>query len=76
MKKELTVLSMFLFLLFAPLSHGAFAAEEKKAEEKKVCMDKLTKDGKPVQGKDGKPVQECKTVKVHKKLDGTKVPPK
>ena len=37
------------------------------AETKKVCVDKITKDGKPV--------QECKEMKVHKKLEGTEVPP-
>lgn len=46
------------------------------AETQKVCVDKITKDGKPVLGKDGKPVQECKEMKVHKKLEGTKVPEK
>lgn len=52
---------------------------EAKTEEKKtkrVCLDKLTKDGKVVMGKDGKPVQDCKEVKIHKKLEGTQVPPK
>jgi len=38
------------------------------AETKKVCNKQ--KDNK------GKEVQVCKEVKVHKKLDGTKVPPK
>jgi len=38
------------------------------AETKKVCNKQ--KDSK------GKEVQVCKEVKVHKKLDGTKVPPK
>ena len=47
-----------------------------EAEVKKVCIDKITKDGKPVLGKDGKPQQECKDIKVHKKLEGTKVPDK
>jgi hypothetical protein len=46
------------------------------AETKKVCIDKITKDGKPVLDKAGKPVQECKEMKVHKKLEGTKVPEK
>ena len=46
------------------------------AEVKKVCIDKVTKDGKPVLGKDGKQVQECKQMRVHKKLEGTKVPEK
>jgi hypothetical protein len=42
-----------------------------------VCHDKLDKAGKPVLGKDGKPVQECKKIKVHKKLEGAEtVPPK
>ena len=46
------------------------------AEVKKVCVDKITNDGKKVMGKDGKPVQDCKEIKVHKKLEGTQVPPK
>jgi hypothetical protein len=37
-------------------------------EVKKVCNKQ--KDNK------GKEVQVCKEVKIHKKLDGTKVPPK
>lgn len=45
-------------------------------EVKRVCIDKITKDGKPVLGKDGKPQQECKDIKIHKKLEGTKVPEK
>lgn len=47
-----------------------------EAETKQVCVDKIGKDGKPVLGKDGKPQQECKNIKVHKKLEGTKVPDK
>lgn len=46
------------------------------AETQKVCVDKIGKDGKAVMGKDGKPTQECKEMKVHKKLEGTKVPEK
>lgn len=45
-----------------------------KGEIKKVCTDKLGKDGKPVMGKDNKPVQECKEIKVRKKLEGTEIP--
>jgi hypothetical protein len=37
-------------------------------ETQKICHDQ--KDSK------GKAVQVCKEVKLHKKLDGTKVPPK
>ena len=46
------------------------------AETQKVCIDKIGKDGKAVMGKDGKPAQDCKEMKVHKKLEGTKVPEK
>ena len=51
---------------------SSFAA----GEMKEVCKDKLDKAGKVIKGKDGKPVQECKTIKVHKKLEGTPVPEK
>jgi hypothetical protein len=47
-----------------------------EAEVKQVCHDKVDKAGKPVTGKDGKVVQECKKIKVHKKLEGTEVPVK
>ena len=46
------------------------------AEEKTVCVDKIGKDGKVLKAKDGKPQQECKKIKVHKKLDGTAIPEK
>jgi hypothetical protein len=64
MRKELTVLGMILFLLLAPLTKAAFAAEEKKVCVKE--MDSKTKKEKEV----------CKTIKVHKKLEGTKIPEK
>jgi hypothetical protein len=47
-----------------------------EAEIKEVCKDKTDAKGQIVQGKDGKPVQVCKKIKVHKKLEGTKVPDK
>jgi hypothetical protein len=48
-----------------------------EAEKKEVCHDKMDKAGKPViDKKTGKPAQECKTIKVHKKLEGTEVPVK
>ena len=64
MKKEFLLLSMFLVLLFGPLSHAAFAAEEKK-----VCVKELDNKTK-------KEKEVCKTIKVHKKLEGTEIPPK
>ena len=50
-------------------------AKKEEAKKEKACIDKV-KDGKPVIGKDGKPEQVCKDVKVHEKLDGHKVPDK
>lgn len=50
-------------------------AKKEEAKKEKTCIDKV-KDGKPVIGKDGKPEQVCKEVKVHEKLDGHKVPDK
>ena len=47
------------------------------AEVKEVCHDKVDKAGKPVlDKKTNKPVQDCKKIKVHKKLEGTEVPVK
>ena len=47
------------------------------AETRKVCIDKIGKDGKVViDKKTNKPEQECKEMKVHKKLEGTEVPQK
>jgi len=57
-------------LLTLSFASTAFAA----AEIKEVCVDKKDKAGKVVMGKDGKPVRECKKIKVHKKLEGTEVP--
>ena len=46
-------------------------------EVKQVCHDKVDKAGKPVMDKKtGKQAQECKKIKVHKKLEGTEIPVK
>ncbi len=63
-------------LLTIAIMFSMIGAVHAEAEVKKVCVDKVTKDGKPVMGKDGKQVQDCKEIKVHKKLEGTKVPEK
>jgi hypothetical protein len=50
-------------------------AEEPKTRT--VCVDVKDKEGKPVKdAKTGKTKQNCKEVKVHKKLEGTDVPKK
>lgn len=79
MKQLISALSIALGVLAPSISYAVEAAPAQKVEaakEQKVCIDKLGKDGKPVIGKDGKAEQVCKTMKVHKKLEGTKVPVK
>ena len=58
-------------LILGIVSSTAYAG----GEMKEVCKDKLDKAGKPVMKAD-KPVQVCKKIKVHKKLEGTEVPVK
>jgi ABC-type transporter MlaC component len=47
-----------------------------ESKTKQVCKDVVDKQGKPVKNKDGSVKQACKTIKVHKKLEGTPVPDK
>ena len=55
---------------------ASLALSVSAAETKKICIDRIGKDGKVVMDKSGKPAQDCKEMKVHKKLEGTKVPEK
>ena len=76
MKQLITSTLIAMSLAFGTV---VYAKEEgKKAPEvKTVCIDKVTKDGKPVMDpKTGKQAHDCKQMKVHKKLEGTKVPSK
>jgi hypothetical protein len=50
-------------------------ADPADVKTKEVCNDVVGKDGKPVKNKDGTTKQTCKTIKVHKKREGTEVPP-
>jgi len=52
--------------VFAGWSHGAWAADT-DAKIKRVCHDEQ---------KGSKTVSVCKTIRVHKKLEGTQVPTK
>lgn len=54
----------------------AWAAEDAKPKTKEICKDVVGKDGKPVKNKDGSTKQTCKTIKIHKKFEGTEIPPK
>lgn len=59
MKQIISNIALLIAVSIA-LASNAFAAETKK-----VCHDKVVK---------GKTVEQCKTIKVHKKFEGTKVP--
>ena len=64
---------IFVAGLCLVLSGTAFAG----GETKEVCHDKVDKAGKPVvDKKTGKTAQDCKKIKVHKKLEGEAVPQK
>jgi hypothetical protein len=47
-----------------------------EGKTKEVCRDKVDKAGNVVRDKSGKTTKVCKKVKVHKKVDGTRVPEK
>jgi hypothetical protein len=53
---------VFLLSFFSTLS---LAADVEKPKTKQVCKDVVT---------NGKTTKQCKTIKVHKKLEGTQVP--
>ena len=54
---------------------GQFAVAEEPKEKTRVCVDVKDKEGKDViDPKTKKVKQNCKEVKVHKKLEGHEVP--
>ena len=59
--------------IVAVIASFALVSAFAEAETKKVCKEKTDKTGKPVLDKAGKPQEECKTIKVHQKLEGTNV---
>lgn len=61
-----------LISLMLVMTSSVFAAGEKK----EVCKEKKDAQGKVVKRADGKPVMECRTITVHKKVEGEKVPEK
>jgi predicted rRNA methylase YqxC with S4 and FtsJ domains len=60
------------------LSWNNAFADAAKAEKSttKVCVDVKDKAGKPIKDAKGVVKQNCKEMKVHKKLEGTPVPVK
>lgn len=65
-----------IILAFA-LAIGSQTVIAEEPKTRTVCVDVKDKEGKPVKDiKTGKTKQSCKEVKVHKKLEGTKIPDK
>jgi hypothetical protein len=68
---------MKTLLIAIALALGSQVAMAEEPKTRTVCVDVKDKEGKPVKdAKTGKTKQNCKEVKVHKKLEGTKVPDK
>ena len=61
-----------LVLVALTFASTAFAG----GEMKEVCDVQKDKKGNVVKNKDGSDKQVCKKIKVHKKVEGTKVPEK
>ena len=67
----------YLAVIYSVCLVGTTTMAYAEPEKKEVCHDKVDKAGKPVMDKKtGKPAQDCKMIKVHKKLEGTEVPVK
>lgn len=74
MKKFITALGLALAVAL-PVYAADNKKDDKQPETKTVCVDVQGKDGKPViDPKTKKPKQNCTTVKVRPKFEGTKIP--
>jgi hypothetical protein len=68
MKKLLIALTLAL--------GSQFVIAEAAKETVRVCVDVKDRNGNPVKDANGKVKQNCKNMKKHEKLEGTKVPEK
>jgi hypothetical protein len=69
MKKIITTLSLCIFSLVSIACTNEVKSEKSEPETKRVCV--MQKDAKT-----GKDKEVCREMKIHKKLDGQKVPQK
>lgn len=76
MKQLLYIAMIALGSSFLVWNTPAMAEEAPAKKTKQVCKDVTDKAGKPVKNKDGSVRQACKTIRVHKKHEGTEIPPK
>jgi hypothetical protein len=65
-------MKQLLAIIALALASTAYAG----GETKEVCEPVKDKAGKVVKNKDGSDQQACKKIKVHKKVEGEKVPEK
>lgn len=70
MKKAFWTLCIVASVMFLSYNNPVWA------ETTQVCVDVKDKNGEPVKDKAGRVKQNCKTMKKHEKLEGTKVPEK
>ena len=68
-------MKLHIILLAIAMAFGTVSVHAEK-ETTKVCVDIKDKEGKPVKDAKGNVKQQCKEMKVHKKLEGTEIPPK
>jgi membrane protein implicated in regulation of membrane protease activity len=71
-----TNIKIYCVAVLAVVSIAVSVPVYAETKTKQVCKDVVGKDGKVVKNKDGTAKQACKTIKVHKKLEGTPVPDK
>ena len=69
---ERTIIGFAVVLCFLTMTYNT----PTWAATTQVCVDVKDKSGEPVKDKSGKVKQNCKTMKKHEKLEGTKVPEK
>ena len=65
-------MKQLLAIIMLALAGTAYAG----GETKEVCEPAKDKAGKVIKNKDGSDKQNCKKIKVHKKVEGDKVPTK
>lgn len=73
MKLNLRNLCATVVAVMTVCSAASVSAE---ANTKQVCKNVVGADGRTVKNNDGTVKQICKTIKTHKKLEGTPVPDK
>ena len=67
-----TIFALFILQSATAVVYGAEPEKKEAAKTKLVCKPVKGKDGKVVKDKNGNDRQSCKTIKVHKKYEGTK----